>query len=155
MMEIRVIDISPVRLAYLRYTGPYGPGIGAFWNDVFNPWRAAHGLQNRTTYGIAQDDPRQTPPDQCRYDACVEVDERFVAEAPAATATLPGGRHATTRYRGDAGGINAAWGEFYAQALPASGLQVLPGACFERYAADFSADENTGVFECDLCVPVK
>ncbi|CAN7704160.1 GyrI-like domain-containing protein [Pseudoduganella sp. LjRoot289] len=154
-MEVNVIDIPPTKVAYLRYTGPFGPAIGDFWRDVFNPWQQAHGLDGRTTYGVAQDDPGTTPPERCRYDACVEVDEGYVAEAPAATDVLPGGRYAATRYRGNGSDIGAAWGAFYSQALPASGLQVAAGPCFERYAADYAADPVTGTFECDLCAPIR
>jgi DNA gyrase inhibitor GyrI len=154
-MEVRVIEIAPTKVAYLRYTGPFGPAIGSFWSDVFNPWRAAHGLMARTTYGLAQDDPSTTPPERCRYDACVEVDDGFQAEAPAATATLPGGRYAAVRYRGNGSDMSAAWGAFYSQALPASGLEAIPGPCLERYPADYTEDPVTGVFECELCIPVK
>ena len=101
-MDVRVIELPPVTLAYLRHTGPFGPALGAFWRDVFNPWRAAHGLMNRTTYGIAQDDPSTTPPEQCRYDACLEVADDYVAPAPAAVTRFPGGRFAAVRYRGTA-----------------------------------------------------
>jgi len=153
-MDIRIIERAPTKVAYLRYTGPFGPAIGDFWRDVFNPWRAAHGLMARTTYGVAQDDPGTTPPERCRYDACVEVDEGYVAEAPAALAELPGGRYAAARYRGKADGIGAAWGAFYGQALPASGLEAAPGPCFERYPADYTEDAD-GVFECELCIPLK
>ncbi|MYN10341.1 AraC family transcriptional regulator [Pseudoduganella aquatica] len=154
-MDIKAMDLPPRKVAYLRYTGPFGPAIGSFWRDVFNPWRAAHGLMARTTYGVAQDDPSTTPPERCRYDACVEVDEGYAAEAPAATAVLPGGRYAVAAYRGDASGIGAAWGAFYSQALPASGYETIPGPCFERYPADYSEDAATGVFQCELCIPIK
>lgn len=154
-MEVRVIELPPVTLAYLRHTGPFGPALGAFWRDVFNPWCAAHGLKNRTTYGIAQDDPSRTPPDQCRYDACVEVADDYVVPAPAAVTRFPGGRFAAVRYRGPSADIGNAWTEFYSKALPASGLQSVPGPCFERYDASYAEDAATGVFECDLCIPIK
>lgn len=154
-MEVRVITLPPVTLAYLRHTGPFGPALGVFWRDVFNPWRTAHGLQHRVTYGIAQDDPANTPPEQCRYDACVEVADDYVAAPPAATTRFPGGRFAAVRYRGNPADIGQAWMAFYSKALPASGLQVVPGPCFERYDADYHEDTATGVFECDLCISIK
>ena len=51
--------------------------------------------------------------------------------------------------------MSAAWGAFYSQALPASGLEAIPGPCLERYPADYTEDPVTGVFECELCIPVK
>jgi len=154
-MDIKVVELDPVRVAFLRHTGPYGPSIGEFWRKVVQPWLAAAGLQGRVTYGVALDDPTTTPPEQCRYDACVEVDKDYEAEAPASLATIPGGRFASTRYFGPADGIGAAWHQFYGQTLGVEGLGDRPGACFERYAADFRTDPATGAFECELFIPIE
>lgn len=153
-MDIRIVELDPVRVAYLRHTGAYGPALNDFWRKVVQPWMAANGLEGRVTYGVAQDDPGTTPPDQCRYDACVEVAKDYVAAAPAALETIPGGWHASTRYSGPAAGIGAAWGEFYGKALGEMGLRDRPGACFERYGADFKEDPATGAFECELFIPI-
>ncbi|HEY1151834.1 MAG TPA: GyrI-like domain-containing protein [Pseudoduganella sp.] len=153
-MDISIVELEPVRVAYLRHTGAYGPALNDFWRKVVQPWMAANGLQGRVTYGVALDDPRTTPPDQCRYDACVAVDKQYVAGAPAALETIPGGWHASTRYAGPASGIGQAWDEFYGKVLGEMGLRDRPGACFERYAADFSQDPATGAFECELFIPI-
>lgn len=153
-MPVRAIEIGPARVAYLRHTGPFGPALGEFWRDVVAPWMQANGLMGRVTYGVAMDDPSCTPPEQCRYDACVEIGHDDPAPAPAALATIPGGRYAVFDYQGLPTGIGAAWHAFYSQALPAAGLRARPGPCFERYAADFRADPQTGAFACQLFIPV-
>jgi AraC family transcriptional regulator len=154
-MDISTVELDPVRVACLRHTGPYGPALGEFWRKVAQPWLSASGLTGRVTYGVALDDPSITPPEQCRYDACVEVDKDYVAAAPAALSTIPGGRYACTRYYGPPTGIGKAWMDFYGAALGQQGLRDRPGACFERYAADFRTDAATGAFECELFIPIE
>ena len=153
-MQVRVVDIEPVRVACLRHTGPFGPALGEFWRDVVAPWLQQHGLMGRVTYGVALDDPGSTPPEQCRYDACVEVGHDDAAPPPATLGTIAGGRYAVADYQGPSAGIGDAWQAFYAQALPAAGLKARPGPCFERYAADFRTDPQTGAFACELFIPV-
>lgn len=34
---VTMLNLPPVRLAYLRHIGPYGPTIGAFWDETFWP----------------------------------------------------------------------------------------------------------------------
>ena len=154
-MEVQVMDIPAVSVAYLRYKGPFGAAIAAFWSEIFNPWRAAHGLDRRTTYGVAQDDPSVTPAAECRYDACVEVDAGYEPKAPVKLAQLAGGRYAVAAFKGTGADMPAAWGEFFGTWLPASGLAMDARPCFERYAASYTIDPQTGVFSCELCLPVK
>ncbi|WP_296000962.1 GyrI-like domain-containing protein [Rugamonas sp.] len=154
-MEVQVIDIAEVHVAYLRYKGPFGAAIGAFWSEIFNPWRAAHGLERRVTYGVAQDDPCSTPAAECRYDACVEVDADYEVKPPVKLAQLAGGRYAVAAFRGTGADMPAAWTEFFGNWLPTSGLTLDGRPCFERYGADHAADPQTGAFSCELCLPVK
>jgi AraC family transcriptional regulator len=60
-MDLKTVDRQPVRVACLRYTGPFGPAIGEFWRDNVQPWLQANQL-NVATYGLALDDPAARPP---------------------------------------------------------------------------------------------
>ena len=153
-MDVQIKELPAVRVAYLRYKGPFGPALGEFWKEVFAPWQKAFRLQGRVNYGVAQDDPATTPPDQCRYDACVEVDPDYKIVEPAKEAMLAGGRYAVAQFHGTGDQIPAAWNELYSQWLPASGLKMDARPCLERYAADFAVDPVTGAFNCELCIPV-
>ena len=72
-MRIDIADRPPVRVAYLRYTGPLGDPLARFWRNKVAPWLAEHGLLDCPRYGVTLDDPSRTPPEKCRYDACVEL----------------------------------------------------------------------------------
>lgn len=153
-MDVRLIDLPPTHIAYLRYTGPYGPALGEFFGRVFMPWVHAQGLGGRTTYGISLDDPSVTPPSECRCDCAVEVDDGYLPPGDAHVTTLPGGRYAALHFEGSGAEIGAAWKAIFGQWLPASGYQVDQRPCFERYLPEQLARMQGQGFVCDICIPV-
>jgi AraC family transcriptional regulator len=154
-MQVAIVDMPAAKVAYMRHIGPYGPQLGEFWRNDFLPWVEAHDLGGQVRYGVGYDDPSITAPEKCRYDACVEVPASFTAQGKIGVMTLPGGRYAVTRFRGDPRTIGDAWMEFFGAWLPKSGYQPDERPCFEYYPVDSEYDGKTGVFSCDLCIPVR
>jgi AraC family transcriptional regulator len=154
-MNVEVLALPAARIAYLRHIGPYGPAIGKFWRSTVEPWLNANDLMGRITYGVGHDDPAITAPDKCRYDAGVEVDAGFMLSGGANFITLPGGRYAVAQFVGNSSNIAAAWTEIFRDWLPGSGMQIDARPCFERYPAQGAMDPKTGLFSCEICVPVK
>ena len=154
-MEVNVIDLPAARVAYQRRIGAYGPGIGAFWRGTVAPWIQAHGLTANTCYGVGYDDPSITPADKCRYDACVEVPADFASGQQADIMTLPGGRYAVARFQAPTTAIHEAWMWLTREWLPSSGLQCDDRPCFERFDASTGLNPQTGLFTCDICIPVR
>ncbi|WIV97096.1 AraC family transcriptional regulator [Kinneretia aquatilis] len=154
-MQVRLQQLPASRVAYLRHIGPYGLGVHQFWMNTVLPWQQAQGLIGRTCYGIGHDDPHVTKADKCRYDACVEVDADFVPRSPASIQNLPGGRYAVAQFRGTLADFSHAWTELLRAWLPGSGLQIDGRPVFERYPPGAEYDPSTGVFSCELCLPVK
>lgn len=152
-MEVNIIDLPPVRVAYRRHIGPYGPAIGEFWARAIMPWLFGNGLADATCYGIGHDDPSITPADKCRYDACVEIPDGFEPGGQFGVASLPGGRYAVTRYTGAPRDIGPVWNRLMKEWLPSSGLQCDERPCFERYVG--LATQTEGSFTCDICIPVR
>jgi AraC family transcriptional regulator len=153
-MQVALIDRPPVRVAYRRHVGPYGPSIHAFWMNEVAPWLAANTLLDRPRYGISHDDPSITDPAQCRYDAAVEVDDAFVPGPGAFVTTLPGGRCASMPFFGDSRDISTAWQSLLRDWLAASGLQLDARPCFEHYPTDARYEPDTGRFSCNIVIPV-
>lgn len=154
-MEVRIVQLPPTRVAYLRHIGPYGPALGRFWRETFANWWAESGLPWAPRYGVGLDAPELTPPERCRYDACIEIPESFVPPPPAGVATLPGGRYAMAQFRAPGPEIAAAWQRLFRDWLPGSGQQLSDGPCFEYYPSDAEYDPATGIMSCCLCIPVK
>lgn len=154
-MSLRIIELPSTEVAGLRYTGPYGPGIGKFWRETFIPWLQTHGLDGPICYGIGLDDPNTTPAEQCRYDACVEIPAGFVFNGPATITTLPGGRYAIANFSGDTSDIGEAWVNMCMEEVPAAGLQADSRPSFERYLPGSRIDPKSGIFNCEICVAVR
>jgi AraC family transcriptional regulator len=152
-MKIALVDRQPVKVFYLRYTGPFGEPLGKFWRATVSPWLAEHGLLDCPRYGVTRDNPMTTPSERCRYDACVEVPAGLHVP-DAAEATIAGGRYAVTVFKGTNAEIGGAWGAFVAACRidHAADLQRMP---FEYYPRGASFDRRTGEFACELYMPVS
>jgi AraC family transcriptional regulator len=152
-MKITVVERQPVKVFYLRHTGPFGEPVGRFWRTTVTPWLADHGLLDCPRYGVAVDNPMDTAPDNCRYDACVEVPAGLQLPDAEET-TIPGGRYAVTAFKGTAAQIGPAWGAFIA-AFFASHAADPRRRPLEHYPRGAPFDARTGVFACELCLPVS
>lgn len=154
-MKIELTERRPVRVACLRYTGPFGEPLGRFWRATVTPWLAEHELLDCPRYGVMLDDTVHTLPEQCRYDACVELPPGL-SLPDAGETTIAGGRYAATHFKGTAAGIGAAWGVFIGEALanPANRRDT-SRFLLERYPRGALFDSKTGVFSCELCLPVR
>lgn len=156
LMQVNITTLPAVRVACMRHIGPHGLAVNQFWTQTFVPWCQAQGLlPGAACYGIGLDDPTITPEAQCRYDACVAVPDNFVARSPAFIATLPGGRYAVAAFQGTVPQLTLAWTELLRDWLPASGMQLDGRPLFEHMPPDTRYDPATGVFHCELCIPVK
>jgi len=154
VMNVKIVDRKPVHVAYLRYTGPVGPGIGKFWMQTVAPWMETNNLMGRERYGISLDDPSVTNPAQCRYDACVASADGEALTGNPQRKVIPGGKYAALRFKGTGAQIGAAWDALLRDWLPQSGMQLDSRPFFEFYPPDGEYDAKTGAFSCDICVPV-
>ena len=154
-MNVSVRELPRYRVAYMRYVGPYGPGgIPELWKR-FNRWIETRGLAgpDTVTLGIGRDDPDVTPPEKCRYDACLVVSDTFGGDAAVNITDVPGGKYAVASFHGTPDAIRAAWERLYSSWLPSSGYQPDDRPCLEVYRAR-NTDEG-GMFRCELCVPIR
>jgi AraC family transcriptional regulator len=153
-MKVRIIERSPVPVAYFRHTGAYGPEIGKFWMDTVAPWMATNNLFGRDRFGVALDEQSVTQPSKCRYDACVASADGEVLTGNPHLKVIPGGKYAAMAFEGTSAEIGAAWDSLLRDWLPNSGLQLDARPFFEHYPVDGRYDPKTGRFTCDICVPV-
>jgi AraC family transcriptional regulator len=156
-MLVEIMELPPLRIAYMRHVGPYGAGgnIPALWTRL-QRWMRAHDLfrPETQTIGIGHDAPDVVAPEKLRYDACLVVSEDFKPDHSVNVSRLPGGRYAVTSFRGTAATISGAWDRMFATWLPNSGFQPDDRPCLELYHND-SGPERDGHFRCELCLPVE
>lgn len=153
-VKIEIVERPPVKVAYLRYTGPFGEPLGKFWRAAVAPWLADHGLLDCPRYGVSLDNPRVTPPARFRYDACVELPQGLTLPDAAET-IIPGGTYAITTFKGTGSTINAGWKEFGGKVLEATGRQIDSRRHpYEHYPRGASYDTRTDMFSCELYLPL-
>ena len=153
-MKVKIVDRKPVKIAYLRHVGPYGKPLADFWRTTVYPWIQANDQLGQPRYGISLDDPTITTPSKCRYDAGVEVRGRITAPGESQTKTVPGGQYAITAFRGTVEQMGAVWEAMLRDWLPKSGMQLDERPFFEYYPTDSRFDAKTGIFTCDIAIPV-
>lgn len=153
-MNVKLVERQPATIAYLRRLGPFGEPVSRFWDDTVFPWLVANNLLERPRYGISHDDPSITTPAQCRYDAGAEVPPQFVPTGNVFKTSIPGGRYAVLAFKGTVADIGTAWSGLLRDWLPSSGLQLDARPCFEYYPNGSTYDPQSGVFDCEICIPV-
>ncbi|HEY7437171.1 MAG TPA: GyrI-like domain-containing protein [Methylomirabilota bacterium] len=156
-MRVVVQELPGYRVAYMRHVGPYGAGgIPALWTSL-RQWMRTRDLveADALRIGIGHDDAWVTPPEKCRYDACVVVPPSFPGDRLVNLIDLPGGRYAVSRYTGTAHRITHAWDALYRSWLPDSGYEPDDRPCLEVYRGTPQAGACPGPFTADLCVPVR
>jgi AraC family transcriptional regulator len=150
-MNVKIDDLPPYRVAYMRSIARYGPEtIPALW-EKFIGWMERRGLLTADSLrlGIAHDSPRVVPPEQCRYDACVVVPDDFEADDAVTVSALPGWKVGMTEFVGTASEVRAAGDALWAS-LADSGRN--PGSPFiEIYRGNSAVAGRPGVFKCRLC----
>jgi AraC family transcriptional regulator len=153
-VKITLVERQPVQVAYLRYTGPFGEPLTRFWRATVAPWLADNGLMDCPRYGVVLDNPRDTPPERCRYDACVEL-PAGLRLPDAEETTIAGGRYAVTPFKGSSADIGKAWDQFLGAVVsdPANQLDMQRQP-LEHHPRGASYDTRTGVFTCELCLPL-
>ncbi len=155
MLNVELHELPPVRVAALRHVGPYGSPIGEFWARRFVPWARDQQLPIATRYGLSYDDPLDTPPSQCRYDAAMEVPADYQPHGGAQMLDLPGGLYAVAHFHGASADIERAWPWLFKEWLPNSGYQIDDRPCFERQGCNDVGGGPGLPFSCDICIPVR
>jgi len=158
--EVRVEELPPLHVVYLRHVGPY-QGDGALferlWGEVMK-WAGPRGLyrpgqtQMLTVY---HDDPNVTDDDKLRLSCCLSVPEGTPVDGPFGTMTLPGGAYAIARFTLDASQYSEAWAAVYGGWLPDSGYQPDDRPTFERFPTDAEMKDCDDKHRVEICVPVR
>jgi len=136
IMEIRIDNIEPMRVASVRHVGPYEECEPA-WQKLC-AWAGPRGLFGPGTkmIGISYDDPEVTPPEKIRYDACITVDDAIESEGEVIIRMIPGGDYAVTTHKGPYTKLIETYSKLYGEWAPQSGRVVKAAACFEIYMND-------------------
>jgi len=146
--DMRIENIQPQTVAYMRRVGPYGPENFSVM-DSLKSWAWGKGLlQGATLYGIAHDDS-DTEPSECRYDACIVIDAPSQADDRVEVGELPGGCYAVFEVAHSTPAIEAFWMSFL-DVMESEGLVIDESRpIMERYRESMIREGKS-----EFCVPV-
>ncbi|WNS44869.1 GyrI-like domain-containing protein [Paenibacillus sp. MMS20-IR301] len=160
-MNIQLEKIPATAIAYVRQTGPYGPA-NARAMEHLKQWALENELLagSAVLFGIPMDNPADTAPEDCRYDACISLPGASAQEASAAAGNraddsiryglLSGGTYAILTIEHTAEAVARAW-DGLIPALQGSGRQLDPmRPVMERYTGEMIRNHL-----CQLCIPVQ
>lgn len=149
-MNFTLENLSEVRIAYIRQIGPYGPG-NIQTMEKLKKWADERLLLNdsATLFGIARDNPQTTPPEDCRFDACIVVSKDFHLDALVNEGELSGGTYAVFRLKHTAEDIQKAWSGIFS-AIQNAGYSMDARPMMERYTGKLLSEDY-----CEICVPVQ
>jgi AraC family transcriptional regulator len=97
------VYLRPLHVAAVRAKGPYATAAAEAWKNML-AWLHESGAIHSmgAGYGLLLDDPRKIAPENCRYEACIELTEEYRSLVPETffIRRLPGGAYARKRHVG-------------------------------------------------------
>jgi AraC family transcriptional regulator len=128
---VTFVDLAPKRVAYIRHMG-YSRSIRHTWQSL-NAWAMSEGISANEQYGLHHSNPTQTPLEQCRYVACIEVESFKPKRGVVNYLEIPGGLHAKFDFSGKYGELLPSISKVLEQWLPHSGFICKLTPAFVQY----------------------
>jgi len=156
-MKNSLVYLRPSRLTYVRHTGAYTKTIPAAWSEMM-AWLGKTGLHSPTgrAYGLLRDCPSKVAPENCRFDACIDLDplfeERAIRELGAQT--LPGGSYLRVRNTGSYGDLKTKLADFHESFAIPEGLKLDERRPLVAIYLDNPLRADDGTLRAEICLPV-
>ena len=149
-MTIQVEVIPDYRTIYMRRVGPYGPENKQVMEQL-KQWAQENNLltESAILFGIAQDNPEITKPENCRFDACIVISKSEQLEPQMYEGVVPGGRYVVYRLQHTEEAVQQAWASIIPY-IQNNGYQIDNKPILERYTGNLITKDM-----CELCVPIK
>lgn len=148
-MNFKVETLPNYRIAYMRRVGPYGPANIEVMEGLKKWAKNRNLLESAILFAIPRDNPETTPPENCRFDACVVISKDYQMDDSIYEDELPGGKYVIYEVRHTAEDIQKAYVDIF-PSLQGSGYQMDNKPIMEKYVGDMVNNPY-----CEICVPVK
>lgn len=150
LSRTKIVELADLTVAFVRHVGPYEQVPGDLWD----------GLTSCTTgplvlLGIVHDAPGITPPERCRFDAAVKIDDassRAVRDS-LGIQTIPAGTFAITTHVGPYRTLGEAYRTTFDRVARMTRYQAVGLPCLELYSTT-TIDPAYELNQTDLCVRV-
>ena len=148
-----IIERKPQRVAYIRHQG-YDRNIRNTWQKLV-AWAIEEGAYNEAEQiGLHHSNPAWVPLEQCRYVACLAIEQPLHKRGVVNQFVIPGGLHAVFRLSGRYGELLPWYGRILDQWLPQSGFRLQTTPVLAKYHDNHFLNHNEH-FNVDLCVPIS
>lgn len=135
-LNVTIKRLPPLKVALVRHVGPYDQCEGA-WEKLCGLAGPLGLFGPHTQFiGLGHDDPRITPPEKIRYDACLTVPEDFAGTSDLPTASIGDGEYATAVVKGPYSGLAGAYAWLCGVWGPDSGREFAAKPSMEVYLND-------------------
>lgn len=148
----RVAELRPIRVAFLRHTGPYDTVDGGLWRRVRDRLDELGIPSDGLPLGVAHDPPQITAPERLRFDAGWTIDQDLPPGCGLGQQTVGGGAYAFTTYVGPFNRIGHAY-ELIGLRLATYPGMIRHGAAVEWYRTG-SIDADQYLNQVDISFPV-
>ncbi|MCV9885568.1 AraC family transcriptional regulator [Metabacillus halosaccharovorans] len=147
-MKCKTETIPNHRVAYVRRVGPYGPeNIKVM--EKLKRWAGEKDLlKSAILFGIPQDNPETTQPENCRFDACIVISENYEIDETISENEISGGKYLVYEVNHTAIAIQKAYENIFL-AIQNNEFEIDNKTIMERYTGDINANPY-----CEICVPV-
>ena len=156
-MRVTYRYIRPMTVVYARCMGPYETSCREAWRRM-NDWLDRRGARSRVKqgYGYFRDNPKLTPPELLRYDACVPVTLGLDPEPDSGIRrmTLPGGAYAVYTHVGAYAEIGPLLSRLHREIVPKRGLSLDYDRPFVTIYLNDPAITREMHRRTELCIPV-
>jgi len=149
-MEIKVETLPAYRIAYVRKVGPYGPD-NVRTMEKLNKWTRGKNLLTEAAilFGVPQDNPETTLPENCRYDACIVLSKDYPIDDAVSEGEFSGGTYAICKIQHTAAEIQRVWRDIF-PFMQTSGYRMDDKPIVERYTGEMIINDL-----CEICIPIK
>jgi AraC family transcriptional regulator len=152
--EVRLENVPPRRVAFLRHVGPYSTVAPTFQRLM--AWAGRRGLLGPQALMIAipYDDPGVTPADKVRCDCCVSVGGQVGPDGEVGVQTLEGGEYAVLTHTGPYRQLGESYRWLFGTWLPSSGREARHAPAYE-VARNSPEDTPPEQLRTDIYLPLE
>lgn len=148
-MKFKIETLPNYRIAYMRRVGPYGPANIEVMERLKKWAKKKDLLESAILFAIPQDNPKTTPPDHCRFDACIVIPHDYQVDDSVFEGEISGGQYLIYDVKHTAEAIQKAYSDIFSS-LQNNEYQLDNRPIMEKYVGDMVNSPY-----CEICVPLK
>lgn len=148
-MKFKIETLPNYRIAYMRRVGPYGPANIEVMERLKKWAKKKDLLESAILFAIPQDNPKTTPPDHCRFDACIVIPHDYQVDDTVFEGEISSGQYLIYEVEHTAEAIQKAYSDIFSS-LQNNEYQLDNRPIMEKYVGDMVNSPY-----CEICVPLK